>query len=256
MEFGLVLLAQDPQIQEEIYQELINNAALNLNDNDDDNDKNSKIMFNFDNISKCIKFRAFVNETLRIACVAFILAPKELQYDCKLLFNQNKDTGICYDVVFGTGHEVTQKLTKLNKNESDYQFNYNLAKKSGIVGNLGYMLRGHNHEMGIYKNNNEINPMKINLSNWLKYDADGECKFSNSVNNNTLGQYGMAFSGGKRSCPGSALAIKELYGVLGNLLLNYKFSGPNGNADFAFQVEEKLVSVIEPQVAIQVTKRQ
>jgi len=87
--------------------------------------------------------------------------------------------------------------------DDDIEVNgYNVPKNSQIV--VGYDKFG--HEENLWKN-----PYKFDLDNFME---DGKFK-----NNAAFVKFGI----GRRNCPGMSLAKKEIYLLLGRMILNYRF---------------------------------
>lgn len=88
LHIALFLAAKYFDIQEEIYNELLNNATIVNTSarNSGKSKKNPKLMFDLTKLTNCKKFRAFVNECLRIACVAVVGEVHSLTHDCILSF--------------------------------------------------------------------------------------------------------------------------------------------------------------------------
>ena len=82
-EIALYSLAQNADMQEQIYKELKKNALVALDSSVSKNCK--RVSFNIKNVKHCIKFRAFLNEILRMT--AIVTDPHELPTKCKLCFD-------------------------------------------------------------------------------------------------------------------------------------------------------------------------
>lgn len=79
---------------------------------------------------------------------------------------------------------------------------YNIPKNAQIV--VGLDKFGHD--------NSWRNPYLFDIKNWM--DDDGKFK-----NNSHFTKFGI----GRRSCPGMSVAKKEIYLLLGRMVLNYRF---------------------------------
>eukprot|EP01084_Bolivina_argentea_P053478 98187_1 len=78
-EFGLLLLAKFPNIQDEIYNELIN--VLN---------KNNQKEFTFSIFCELHKLKAFIHETIRIACLGPLGLARVIEEDIEYEINEKK----------------------------------------------------------------------------------------------------------------------------------------------------------------------
>ena len=82
----------------------------------------------------------------------------------------------------------------------------------------------------------------IHLQNWI--NSDGNFEMNNSF---------ILFGFGRRNCVGLQLALKEIYIILGYLLLNYKFSFKNNN-DITIETTWNGVTIIDPPIGVNVQK--
>ena len=114
-ETGLLLLAQNPEIEEEIYNELKNKASLNSSSSNGNANDNDRLIFDISKVHECVKFRAFIVESLRILCASSIGAPKLFSKECRLSFNKNKQTGVCQDIVFEPIEDTRNSSNEKNK---------------------------------------------------------------------------------------------------------------------------------------------
>lgn len=220
IETFILYLAKDIQLQNEIYKELIDHATK---------DEKNKYFINLNAITnKCAKFRAFVHEGLRITNPLVRGFPKALTKTCKLSFNIDKN-GKCCDIEMFP----LQKLKFLNQNTDNInkKYNYILSDEYIIEANLDYI---------------NCKDSKFNIYNWIKTDSNGKLLFENNVNS-------MPFSYGMRDCVGKMFAIKQLYLLMANLLLNYQFVAVDQERKIKFKVTH--IKIVYPQLPVYVKHR-
>lgn len=229
MEASLLNIAKYPKLQEEIYKELLNYSV--------ENEDSGYKRFNISNLNKCIKFRAFVNESLRMAMPADLGALRSLTQNGILSFNIDKTNGKCINAEF----ETLSNHNKGNiseKKSSKFMYNYIITTDMIIEANLGHA----SHP----SKNFEINRWIIKSNNTNKNE-----KFNKHYGDS------MPFSVGVRDCPGKVLAQRELYSFLANLFLNYQLKPANGQTpnDIKIEYVQGFVKEVFPKVPLRVSKR-
>ena len=237
MEYALLLAAKNPIIQEEIYKEI--SMFVVKNDKDAANSQH-KLQFELTNVLKCPKFRAFISEALRISCVGLVGGGRALSQDCQISFDIDKKSNECCNIKL-----IALKNDMIDESECNgAEYKYILKEDTMIEANFGYIMRGNEN---LWNKKENANLRDLNLSNWLKRDESGNIRFEkNNVS--------MPFSFGVRDCVGQSLAMKELYGFLGNLMLNYTFSLQDISTEI--KVSGTFVTEIEPQIPLIVKKRE
>ena len=90
---------------------------------------------------------------------------------------------------------------------------------------------------------------QFDINRWIIW-KDGSTIFKNSNNS-------MPFGTGKRDCVGKLLAMRELYGFLANLFVNYKFEPSKGKDPNTIEIKyvQELVKRINNPVPLHVEKR-
>ena len=131
-----------------------------------------------------------------------------------------------------------------NANDDEWKnYEYILKKDKWLMPNLAYMNRFDTKYF-----NKGSKSLDLNLDYWLN-KKNGKTTFQRNGNFSV-------FSTGIRSCPGETLAMKEMYTILANLLLNYQFIGPNGkNQDFDIPLDESFLTQIKPDPGLTIVPR-
>ena len=224
IEVGILLLGKYPQVQDIIYKELKQVFKVNHN-----------IQFNLSKINLLHHFKAFIYEALRISCAFPDGFMRTCDKDIRCIkLKQNENNIIC-------DYPDSNNWTKY-KLEDNIEYDYIIPKNSWIEINIAYLLKNNRNVWNL-----DNDPMTLNLNYWLKKDG----KFYNNQNI-------VPFGAGTRQCPGQVLAIKECFAFFGNLLSRYQIIAPNNdpnsiNIKYTFG---QLTSTVEPQIPVQVKKRQ
>ena len=256
-EVGILLLAKYPNIQEILFRELCNIFDPFTNSNPDNID------VKFDKMYKCVQFRAFINETLRIACAAPYGLSRCLSKDLRCVkykyksksksneknSNDHHDDNIQIACEFVDGKFDFDSIL-LNK-ENVIVYDYILQNGYSLDPNINYMLLGNKNVWNL-----DNDPMTLNLNYWLlkknsNSGDDHELMFKNNINS-------IPFSVGKnRDCLGQSLARKELQAFLANLILKYKIEAKNGDSS-SIKIkynEVGVTHVVHPQIPVRISKR-
>ena len=147
----------------------------------------SEFKLSGNSMSKLHKFRAFIHEALRI----FSPAPV-------------------------AGFRMTKNKNIKTKDSNINNKVYNIPKNTLLIMNVSGI--HHNRKYWKLPNGNTLDNDSemdnINLKFWLNNDG----KFDKKRNSNSF----FAFSFGKRDCVGQSLAMKQIYMVMGLLLMKYK----------------------------------
>ena len=192
IEIAILLSAKHPKIQEKVYQELLRVYKCD----------NSK--FNFDKVTQCVLFRAFVNEAIRLSLVSLISPFRTCEKDIrcvKFKYKNSKKKDIFVDFCDSPKWDEIFLLDR--KDNIKVCYDYIIKKNTLISGNLGGLSNKYHDELN------------VNLNNWIEKREN--CKLVFKHNNKYL-----PFSCGKRECIGQILAIKQVQAFLANLLLNHK----------------------------------
>ena len=230
VEVGMLLLAKYPKIQEILYNELKTEFG--------DSGK-----FSLSKVLNVPQFRAFIFETLRIACPSPDETPRMSKKDIRCL--KFRDTG---KIICEFADSNVWKQNTYNSNNIVYD--YIIEKGCIVEGNLSYLLRCDKSVWNDNKNAN-VDPSELNLNHWLKYNGK-ENKYHFYRNKNSI-----PFGIGARECPGQSLAMKEMYVFFGNLILKYQISEKNNNPD-AMQIKYSfgdVVAKVEPQIPLRIARR-
>jgi len=118
---------------------------------------------------------------------------------------------------------------KINDKES-----YIVPKHTTIIGNFGCMARNKDD--------------KFNILKWIDNETGN---FNNNNDENLVTTFGF----GKRDCVGKTLAIKELYLIIGMLIMKYKFQAPNKDIESFDKVRCRNYLVSHKTTPVQVVKR-
>ena len=221
--------ARYPKLQDEIFEEI---SQFSVKDDHDDN----KIRFDSSKFTKCVKFRAFINEVLRIGVNLPKGLPRQSDSKINIKYDINKQTGKCENIVVGDDNDN-------DINNSKREYSYTIDKSFVIEANFAYILTNSNHdekEFDIYRWINK---------NKKEKEKDGELKF---VSNNQL----TVFSIGKRKCIGEVIARKSLAVIIANLFLNYKIESKMKDYQFEFEYTYDFIGrKIKPVTHLILTKR-
>jgi len=201
-----LLLAKYPIIQQNVYDELHGIFGETKR-------------FSFNKLDECPLLRAFVNEALRLLGPGSVNIPHSSIQDYDLELDENN-------------------ILSNKKNKTFIGQKYVIPADSVILTNFAY-LSNDKHNGDVWNNlqnkvmgddNMILKCGDLNLGYWLKYDNNKKkylfqnCKES------------IPFSVGKRSCPGRALAEKELFCIVANVMLNYEFHLLNPEAPLNFKL--------------------
>ena len=222
-----------------LIQELFESCKKNKKRDLESSEKES-VAFSFENLVDCPQFRAFVNETLRIA-VSLPTSPAHIcsDVDIRCIKLKNNDNWIV--------KKSPHFQDKYNAN--DIEYDYTICKNWNIMANLAYICTKNKQIW-----NKDYDPMKMNLNYWLKMKHNNgnsnvnAYKFVNNANS-------IPFNRGKRDCIGQTLARKELQAFLANMILNYKISAVNNDQNsIRFDYSHAAVSLMD-EIPIQIAKR-
>ena len=92
-------------------------------------------------------------------------------------------------------------------------------------------------------NNNEMN-----INNWLITDEFGNIKFKQYTNCMPFG------CGPNRHCPGNLYALKQIYSIVANIVINYKIKKPN-DKEYKISIKEGYTRELHPIMPVLVEKR-
>ena len=104
----------------------------------------------------------------------------------------------------------------LQQRLSQREYNYLLTPNMYIEANLNYIMT---QDKRIWGKNSE----EFNINHWIKHESS-----ENNENNDdddllfVKNIHSTPFLLGKRYCPGERLAMKEFYGIIANIILNYR----------------------------------
>ena len=169
-----------------------------------------ELRFSLSKVNNCVQFRAFINESLRIARTAPHGVFRTWNKDIRCLKfqdkNNKKDEIICKEC----DSPIWSKYNNNKASNIDIIYDYIIPKNTIISPNVQYM--------SIDKNvwDLDTHGSELNLNYWLKYDEiKNKYIFVNNKNN-------VPFGVGTRDCAGQSLAMKQLYAFFGNIILRYK----------------------------------
>ena len=165
---------------------------------------------------KSVIFKAFIYECLRISSIA----PRGISHTC------NQDTQIT-----------------INENKK-----WVIPANSWIILNIAYIQRGLSSNECWKNKKYNLLMNDICLQNWLVEDNNGNLKFK-------MNESFVAFGVGTRDCVGQQLALKEIYLIIGYLILHYQFCAQNNDTSFEIKRRDGLTVEIENEVPVLVTKR-
>ena len=215
IEQGVLYLAQNPGMQERIYDQLIKHK-LHLKEN----------YGNIKLLHKCAVLKAFVYETLRFNGV--VLASVQRTTNVYVIDKNNNNTN-------NNNNEKELQLKYYDENSQSEKY-YNIPQNGTVVMNLWQMMT----QSGKFGDNE----FKFDLNNWLIEDDN------NNINDNNVkfndSKFLPVFGYGNRNCAGQILAKNELYLVLGLLIINYKFIPPNNIKPENFQIPFAFENPNEP----------
>ena len=138
-------------------------------------------------------------------------------------------------VPFGVAHQLREDEYITLDNGKEYK----LPKDSPILYNVQYI-----HQKS--KNTSWIkNGTEICLDNWLFKDNNGNNEFK--INDSFI-----SFGIGRRDCVGKMLAVKELYVIIGHLLLNYKWEFTNPNQKIRYGAG--ITIMVDPPIPVKIQK--
>lgn len=225
MECALMYIAKySDTLQNVLYKELMQFCVFNRSTN--------KFEWNNKQLNKCIKFRAFIHEMLRLSAALPVLLPHSVSKTCQLEFDINPINKKCENIVFIVGEhsEVHNYYTNQNQKDSadkrsTNHYKYKIDESFFILANVLYMSTKNESFWG-------KNSAELNLDHWIEYDDNLELgmKFK-------MCKESMPFGIGKRICAGKVIAMKSLTIILANLIVNYRFESkikPMPNITFQF----------------------
>jgi len=222
-EYSLVLLGKYPVIQQTVYNELHEIFG-----------ETKKFLFS--KLNECALLRAFVNEVLRISSAAPTNVPH----------------GVAQDYEF----ELTpNNILDHKNNQKFFGQKYIIPTNAIIMTNLLFISNNkYNSDVwdqvrpeNINNPNITLKCGEVNLGYWLKYDSKSQ-KYNFVSCKETI-----PFSLGKRSCPGRALAEKELYCIIANIILNYEMRLVDPNV--TIETNMSLAQDIHPAIGLIPIKR-
>ena len=194
-------------------------------------------MVNYQAFLDSAQFRAFVGETVRIAVavpLGVVRGNETKDIRCVKLVDNEKP------IVNYVDSEIWQTAVGINNcKPNEIEYDYIIPKGGFVNANLAYV--------SIINKDlwNGNDPMELNLSNWIDKENGNTFKKNEKC---------MTFSVGKRSCVGQALAMRELLGFLGHLILRYQIL-PANEKGVELKLNQDLVSVIEPEAQLVVKRR-
>ena len=204
LEAALLYLCKYKNLQKDIYHELLKHSQGTANEYE-----NNKREFIYDEYLQCIKFRAFINEVLRISCIGAFGMPRSVSKKCVLKFNYNKQNKECENVLFTSFADFNSGF--IYDRSSKYEYEYIIDESFILSPNFLYIMRDNKYIWG-------KNSSKFNINHWIT--KDGKKNDNNKYNNHNKS---MPFGYGRRNCVGQLLAEKEIRILLANLILNYEF---------------------------------
>ena len=248
IESMLLYLAKYPHIQQAIYNE-IKQYSFIAHPNNPMKRHEQYLEFDLTKIIHCHYFRAFISESMRLSLFLPKSIPKSLTCDCSLKFNVNED-GDCCDIMLerlaGTINTPTNDMvTNINTNKHDFE--YVLSKDFIIEGNF---LLTNLTDRKIWDTGSQ--PMIFDINRWLKFQHDIKKYFDITASTKSY-----PFGCGPRDCVAKSFAKKCAYGVVANLLVNYKFRSIDGTSGDQFKIEYKngYVRDIDPKIGLKVFRR-
>lgn len=204
MEYILIQLANHSKLQQDIYNELVDqlkNVNVSLDDSNDTQsitDVNKQIL-EFDtskiNFNHLHLFRAFIWECMRLQCVANTGLPHWCNDNVDFIFNDKE---------------------------------FVIPKNCVILFNIVYA----NTKSDCWKNNeNNGNTEQFCLSHWLKKNdkinaTDGNKNVLTFVKNENFVGFGV----GQRDCVGQQLAVNIIYRAIAHFVLRFKICGLNNQS--------------------------
>ena len=158
-----------------------------------------------------------------------------MQDDCFLFSRYTLlDNNILHITVDNDGKcqniQISSMKEKMNKNKCG-KYYYVLKEDFAIESNLIYINQGES---------------KFDLNKWIKPDKDGKSSFYNVIDC-------MPFSFGRRDCAGRSFALKEIYLVLANLIINYKFFAVDPSQKITFV--DTIVKTLKSEIPVYVKNR-
>ena len=203
LEVAILYLCKYKNVQKDIYHELLAYSKGTANEYE-----NNKREFIYGDYFKCIKFRAFLSEVLRVGCVGPFGLPRHVSTKCVLKFNYNKQKKECENVLFSSVDSID------SDNSGEYEYEYIIDESFILSPNYLYIMRDNKTIWG-------KDSSKFNINRWMTKDNK---KFENNTKS-------MPFSFGKRNCLGQVLAEKEIRILIANLILNYQFQSNDKNVN-------------------------
>ena len=235
IEYGLLLLTKYPNMQELVYNELID--VLGGDGNDGNKDNNNEINFNFKLLNKLNIFKAFIHELLRISCVAATGVPHQIRKNIIIEHNNKKyllpkDSLIHYNTFFIQKKQLWDPI-------ADTEDINNITGSSRIINNN---INNNNKLLGRDNNGIELENNCIHLEYWLNKNNNNKFELNNNF---------ILFGTGLRDCVGQSYAKKTIYAIFGMLILKYKFIPPNNDTNL-INLKQKwgLVQSIENNINI------
>ena len=210
--------------------------------------------FSFLKINQCPQFRAFCNETIRIAVPTNDGVGHVTDKDLRLIKYESKQSNKKYEIICDYADSNETNFNDIIANKNNVIINdYIIESDILIQPNMVYLQVGNDKIFSNKDNNYDIR--KPNLKCWLKTSKDSKTgEIKHTFHNNP---HSVPFSVGARDCAGQSLARKELQAFLANLILKYQISAPNNdtkNFDFDFPFGT-ITNEITPQVPVEISKR-
>lgn len=236
----LTFFAKYYQLQNDIYQTELKQYSTFDN-------QTKKFIFDETKLLDCVKFRAFIHESMRIANPGVRGLPRALSKTCILSFNMNPNCNCDTNQYSNCGHCYTDiELTSIDEMNAQLiakvgkkQCKYVIKDDTSIEPNAEFIMNENKQlwdkDPKIFDINRWITHKKYNDNDTNSiHNINETIKFRNCV-------YSVPFGLGPRACPGKQLATKELYLLFAHLLINYEIYGPNGvKKDFDFQFQSKM----------------
>ena len=169
------------------------------------------------------------------------------------------ENGDCINVKFEkistkSSMNAKQFSTTNSGKSNNVHYSYIIRKGTMIEPNLDYMMKGDEKQWAKQKNIFAVNDTGVplsqfNINRWIAIDNHNKAKKFHNFSGF------CAFSLGQRKCPGSAIAMKQLYYFIANLLINFKFTAANGCSNVDIKFQERLTSQLQTEIPIVVQIR-
>ena len=145
--------------------------------------------------------------------------------------------------------ESVKNINNYDEIKRNHEYNYIIPTYVNIEPNLDYIVALDKTSWNQWNGGKFKDLSEFDINRWLIKSKDGN--ELNVLRNEIC----TPFSYGARTCPGKTVAIKELYSVFANLILNYQFGLRNEDKDKKIQFFEGTTKVVDPQIPLIVSKR-